>query len=203
MHTSVCTFSVTMQQSITLQVENLQFGFPLFLVCTRNRCYRLVCHRYFTCTVPILSELCVTSSVFLKLLLLRWYTVCYIPVEGYILWCPYILILRLLKSGVLLYLIVTFCCIPAALCSVGHEHDCTCSLQQNFWILFIHNPELQMNKLSCETIQYVFPQCILQQCHYDALLSFHWDTFILLPWQCGMWCPCWSTHIALLHHWNM
>lgn len=35
----VFTLNWTMQQSITVQVENLQFGFPLFLFCTTNRCY--------------------------------------------------------------------------------------------------------------------------------------------------------------------
>ena len=35
----VFTLNWTMQQSITVQVENLQFGFPPFLFCTTNRCY--------------------------------------------------------------------------------------------------------------------------------------------------------------------
>lgn len=33
----VFTLNLIMQQSIAIQVENLQFGFPLFLFCTGNR----------------------------------------------------------------------------------------------------------------------------------------------------------------------
>lgn len=42
MHLLFFTLSSTMQQSITIQAENLQLGFPLFLFCTRNRCSGLV-----------------------------------------------------------------------------------------------------------------------------------------------------------------
>ncbi len=38
----VFALKLTMQQSVGIQVENLQFGFPLFLFFTRNRCYSLV-----------------------------------------------------------------------------------------------------------------------------------------------------------------